>query len=405
MPRTHLFVAALLGFSLCAFQSPADEAASAPSDPLPVEALKLGEHFRGEVLKVSQQYTETIKNLPAVQQTQLLALQKKLQESGDLDGYLAVNKEAKRFAEAMKAEPDPFEKIPELPQSALVEKPDVLRALQDQYIKAHKDKLDIRDKKVEDLARSYITQMEGLKTDLTIKGRIPDAITVKKEVERIRKGLDDKTFVPQALTAATTAAPPPHASVTEPAAAPEVPVYGKTPEWAKWRFDRTGNFAGDAALFAHPDLPDQLDIDFLSQVGRGRISGRGEVERQTVDMRECSWFGKAIQWKVKDFSTLNATFVLQSKEIAAGQGYGPKAYLMLMSDKGPLGEGLEVTMMWKDVTLTITKDPDANRCTLGWVQGKIRKTVELPASGSVRVLFGIALRNQGERCDTTIVMQ
>ena len=403
MMRVKYFFAALL---LCASVSisrsaPAD--ANVPDDPLPAEALKLGEHFRVDVAKVAQQYAEAIKNLPAVQQTQLQALQKKLQEGGDLDGYLAVAKEIKRFAEALKAEPDPFEKIPELPDSALVNKPDALRGLQDQYIKAHKDKLDVRDKRVEDLAHAYITQLESLKADLTIKGRIREAIVVKKESERIRKGLEEKTFVQQSLSAVPAAKPA--ASTAESTSTADVPVYGKTPEWAKWQFDRTASFAGDANLFAHPDLPDQLDISFTPKTGRGRISGACDVGRQTVDMHECAWFGKAIQWKVKDFSTLNATILLQSQEIAAGQGYGPKAYLLLMNDKGPLGEGLEVTMMWKDVTLLIAKDPEANRCTLSWVQGKIKKTVDLPASGNVRVLFGIALRNLGERCDTTITMQ
>ena len=265
---------------------------------------------------------------------------------------------------------------------------------------AHKDKLDVRDRRGEELTRNYLVQMENLKTELTIKGRIHEAIAVKKEIERIRKGLEDKTFVQQALIA--TPVKPTAAGNT---ATAEAPVFGKIPEWAKWPFDRIGNFAGDANLFGHPDLPDQLDFDFVTKVGRGRISGRCEADRQTVDMRECAWFGKAIQWKVTDFSTLNAAFVLQSKEIAAGQGYGPKAYLLLMNDKGPLGEGLEVTMMWKAVTLTIAKDPDSNRCTLGWVQGKVKKTVDLPASGSVHVLFGICLRNLGERCDTTITMQ
>jgi len=403
MHSTYLFAALLLVAGDLAPLTRAGEEANVPADPLPAEAVKLGDHFRSEAAKIAQQYAETIKNMPAIQQTQLTSLQKKLQEAGDLDGYLTVTKEIERFADALKAEPDPFEKVPELPAGALVEKPDSLRALQDQYIKAHKEKRDIRDKGIEDRARNYIAQMENLKSELTIKGRIRDAIAVKKEIERIRKGLEDKTFVQQTLTAAN---PPARSSVIEPAATNnEVPVYGKVPEWAKWQFDRTGNFAGDASIFLHPDLPDQLNIDFAHKIGRGRISGRCEVERQTVDMRECAWFGKAIQWKVKDFSTLNATITLQSKEIAAGQGYGPKAYLLLLNEKGALGEGLEATLMWKEVTLTIAKDPDSNRCTLGWVEGKKKKTIDLPASGNVRVLFGIALRNLGERCDTTISMQ
>jgi hypothetical protein len=381
---------------------------NAPTAPLPAEALKLAEVFRTEVAKATQQYADSIRMLPSIQQSQLANLQKKLQDTGDLDGYLAVSKEAKRFAEALKAEPDPFEKIPELPESALVDKPEALRTLQDQYIKAHKDKADVRVKQVEELARSYASKMGDVVKDLTIKGRIHDAVAAKKEMERIKKGLEDKSFVQQALSAApvvkstvTTTTP----VANETPATNDVPVYGHAPEWSKWQFDRSASFAGGGFLFAHPDLPDQLTIDFNPKNGRGRLSGRCEIERQTIDMRECSWFGKAVQWRVKDFASLNATILLQSKEIAAGQGYGPKAYVMLLNDKGPIGDVLEATMLWKEMTLTIAKDPDSSRCTLGWPQGKVKKTIDLPASGGVRVLFGIALRNQGERCDTFVTMQ
>ena len=209
------FLPLLICICASAFATLADDTNNAPAPlPLPAEAVKLSDLFRVETGKIVQQYNDVIRNLPASQQTQLQALQKKLQEGGDLDGYLAVAAEIKRFSAALKTEPDPFEKIPEMPESALVTKPEALRALQDLYIKAHKDKLDIRDKREEDMTRSFITQLENVKTDLTIKGRITDAISVKKEVERIRKGLEDKTFVAQALSAfapkPATAAEAPH---------------------------------------------------------------------------------------------------------------------------------------------------------------------------------------------------
>ena len=401
----HLLALLLLGAQLLpVWQSTAAEEPNIPTGTLPAEAMKLGELLRAETAKISQQYAESLKALPAVQLAQLAALQKKLQDAGDLDGYLLVNKEVKRFTDALKTDPDPFEKIPEMPESSLVDKPESLRAIQDQYIKAYKDKNDVRGKRVEDLVRGYLGQMDNLKANLTMKGRIHEAIAVKKEIERVRGGLDDKSLVPQVITSSSPKTHSTTASV-DTNTAPEAPVYGKSPEWTKWQFDRTGSFTTEGNLFAHPDLPDQLNIDFMARTGRGRIYGRCEVEKQTVDMREYAWFGRAIQWKVKDFSTLNTTISLQSKEPAAGPGYGPKALLLLLSDKGPIGDGLEVTMTSKEVTLTIAKDAEVNRCTLGWVQGKVKKTVELPATGTVRVLFGIAMRNLGERCDTTIIMQ
>jgi hypothetical protein len=381
-----------------------------PLPALPLEANKFAESLRVEIPRIAQQYWEAIASLPATHSNQMVALQKKLQDAGDLDGYLAVNQEIKRFCDAIKAEPDPFEDISEMPKSALVELPDALRAMQDQYIKAYKDKGDLRNKNLEGLYRNYITQLETLKTDLTIKGRIPEAVIVKKEAERLRKGMEEKTLIPQILATLPVRprlaiTPLPAGPIEAPTSVTNIPAYGRMPDWAKWQFDRVANCTADASLFAHPDLPDQLTFDFSAKTGRGRITGRCEVERSEINMRECTWFGKAIQWKVKDFTTLNATIVLQSKEISPGKGYGPRAHLVLLADKGPLGEWLEVPLMWKDVTLTLAKDPAANRCTLGWVQGKIKKVVDLPARGSVRVLLGLSVRNLGERCDTTLSLQ
>lgn len=375
--------------------------------PLPPEAVKLGEAYRAEVAKLSTQLSETVKALPAAYRAKLAALQNELQASGDLDGYLAVTKEIARFAEAVKGEADPFEKVPEMPETALVAQPKKLRDLQDQYLKAYKEIADRRHKQIEDLTNRYIAQLEILQKDLTIQKRIRDAIAIKRETERLRKGVTDDTFVQQALAlVAETPAAAGHAATNSvPGAASPVPTFGKTPDWAKWQYDRDGNFAWEGYLFMHPDLPDELSLDFNTRNGRGRIYGRCQVDRMVVDMRERAWFGKAIAWKVKDFATLNATIELQSKEISAGQGYGPEAHLVLLGDKGLLGEGLDVAVMWHEVTLTIAKDPESNRCTLGWPQGKIKKMIDLPATGTVRVLFGMTVRNPGERCETNVIMQ
>lgn len=385
----------------------ADEENSAPAaPPLPSEAVRLAEVYRVEAAKIAAQQAESVKALPAAYQIQLAALQKKLQESGDLDGYLGVAKEMKRFAAALTGEADPFEKVPEMPEGALVSKPESLRALQDQYLRAYKEKSDRRHKQLEELTNTLIAQLENVQKDMTIKGRIRDAIAVKREVERLRKGVADDTFVQQALALVSEQPRSSRSSTNAPAAPVDsIPTYGRVPDWAKWEFDHDGNFCSEGYLFRHPDLPDELNMAFDARLGRGRVDGRCDVERQVVEMRERSWFGKALQWKVKDYSNLNATIVLQSKEIAAGREYGPVVNLVLLGEKGQLGEGLDVTIMWHEITLTIAKDPDSGKCTLGWTQGKIKKVVDLPPSGAVRVLLGIAVRNPGERCDTTITMR
>lgn len=410
--RLHsiLLVGVLLGACLTGSRSAGDtETPLPPSVPLPPEVNRLGDLFHSEVSRISVQFTESIRQLPGAFLSQLGALQKRMQETGDLDAYLAVSKEIERFTQATKGESDPFEKVPEMPDSALVDKPESLRTLQNQYVKACQDKGDHRRKQIEDLAGTYVAKLEALQKDLTIKNRIRDAIAVKKEVDRVRKGLADNSFVQQALASASTrtgASAHAGTNTTDSAStAPEGPFYGKVPDWAKWQHDRFGNFAAEGYLFGHPDLPDELTLDWNPKNGRGRVSGRCEVDRRVVDMRERAWFGKAILWKVKDLNTLNATIALQSRELSAGDGYGPKAHLVLLGEKSPLGDCIDIPLTQKEITLTLAKDPDASRCTLGCPQQNIRRTVDLPASGVVRVLLAVTVRNPGERCDTTLTMQ
>jgi hypothetical protein len=411
--RLHsiLLCGVLLGSCLTGSPSAADpEATPPPGAPLPPEVNRLGDLFHSEVVRISVQFNESIRQLPGAFLVQLGALQKRMQETGDLDAYLAVSKEIERFTQAIKGESDPFEKVPEMPDSALVDKPESLRTLQNQYVKAYQDKGDHRRKQIEDLAGTYAAKLEALQRDLTIKNRIREAIAVKKETERVRKGLADNSFVQQTLVAVSTrnGASSAHngTNTTDSATAtPEGPFYGKVPEWAKWQHERFGNFAAEGYLFGHPDLPDELTLDWNPKNGRGRFSGRCEVDRRVVDMRERAWFGKAILWKIKDLNTLNATIALQSRELSAGDGYGPKAHLVLLGEKGPLGDGIDIPLLQKEITLFLAKDRDASRCTLGCPQQKIRQSVDLPASGVVRVLLAVTVRNPGERCDTTLTMQ
>lgn len=374
--------------------------------PLPAEAAKLTDGYRTEIARITGQYNEDIKALPTAYQAQIQVKQKKSQASGDLDGYLSFTKELTRFAAAIKGEADPFEKIPEMPESALVTAPEALRVLQDQYLKVYKEKAERRHKQIEDSTNVYIARLESLQKELTILDRIQAAIDIKREIDRLHKEITDDTVVQQALAlVASQPAPatPAATHVETPASASS--TFGHMPDWARWEYEKEGNFAWEGYLFLHPDLPDELTLDFDHRIGRAHVYGRCQVDRQIVDQRERAWFGKAIAWKVKDPATLNATIVLQSREIAAGQGNGPAAHLVLLNDKGPIGEGLDVTLMWHEVTLTLARDPASGKCVLSWTEGKVKKLIDLPASGAVHVLLGVTVRNPGERCDTSIEMR
>jgi hypothetical protein len=244
---------------------------------------------------------------------------------------------------------------------------------------------------------------------LTRNNRIADAVVVRHEVERLRKNVTNDQFMAQALIALTQSAATNGAGILPPAGgapggAGAPAVYGTVPDWAKWGWEKTENYAQEGYLFAHPDLPNELEIDFNHKTGRGRVSGRCYYDRMVVDMRERNSFGKAIMWQITNVQTLNATFQLQSKEISVGQNYGPTAQLVLFADKTPL-LALTVPLMATETTLRVVKDPEGNRCALMWLQGKRTEKVNLPDTGTLHLLFAITVRNPGERCDTSIVMQ
>jgi len=387
------------GLPACAWAAP----------ELPVEMARAAEIYTSEVARIAVQHQETIKGLPRQYQADLTEMQKKLQISGDLDGVLATANEAKRFAAALNAEGDPFELVPEMPQNALVEAPAVLRALQDAYIKRHKESADLRTTRLNELTLRYINSLTVIQKDLTRKDRIADAVLVRNETERLRKAMADEQFVAQTLAALSPAVgAPPTADPLTPASNNDAgnthPVFGSVPNWAKWEFEATGHYAQEGYLFAHPDLPDELNIDFNPKNGRGRVYGRCYVDRLVVDMRERAWFGKAIMWRIPDASQLTATIQLQAKEISVSQHYGPAAHLIVFSEKTPL-QAMTVPLMAAETTLRVVKDPDANRCAIMWLQGKRTEMFNLPATGALRLLLAVTVRNPGERCDTTIVMQ
>lgn len=403
---THtLLSVALFSTALSVFEPACSQAASAA----PVELVRSAEIYTNEITRIAGQYIEAVKGLPRQYQTDLLEMQKKLQESGDLDGMLAVAKEAKRFAAALAGERDPFETVPEMPENALVNEPVVLRALQDNYLKRYKDGADLRYSRLNELTSRYIKGLTGIQKELTRKDRIADAVFVRHEVERLRNAATNEQFVAQILAMlpestgnnANEVQPP--TRTTEQTNNTSV-SYGAVPNWAKWEWEKTDNYAQEGYLFAHPDLPDELEINFNPKTGRGRIFGRCNFDRMVVDMRERTWFGKAIMWQIPDAQNLNTTFLLQSREISAGQNYGPVAQLVLFSDKTPL-QAITVPLMATETTLRVVKDPEGNRCALMWLQGKRTEKINLPATGTLHLLLSITVRNPGERCDTTITMQ
>jgi hypothetical protein len=160
--------------------------ASAQNATLPEVAQALAV-FDAECCKIQSQYAETQAAPPRLYTNQLATLRRKLQDAGDLEGILAVMRESERFSAAITGETDPFERVPEMPESTLVNTPTALRQLQDAYLKSRCDQTELRNKQLTDLTGRLIGRLDVITKGLTIGNRIADAVLVKKEADDWRK--------------------------------------------------------------------------------------------------------------------------------------------------------------------------------------------------------------------------
>ncbi len=374
---------------------------------LPAEAAQAREALAAETGKAKAQHEAARAALPTVYIGQLATLKRKFQEDGDLDGMLATMKEAKRFVAAQAAEADPFEAVPELTTEALVAAPAELRQLQDAYLKSHADRAEALTRQVEERVAQLIARLEALVKDLTRQNRIEEALAVRAENERWRQALAEK----RAFEAADRLARDFPAAAQETPA--ETPAEQKPPDtaavpaapWRAWKLDRIATYAQEGSLFAHPDLPDELTLAFDEAAGEMRVQGVCTVAQAPVEMRERSWFGKAVRWSVPTPEHLQATFHIVSKELAPGKDFGPAVQLVVQNDK-TRQQVFTLPLTYRETTLRIEYDKTTAGHRIVWVQGQTAMPVTLPpGAGAIRLLFTITVCRVGERCDSVIAIR
>ncbi|GEM_PF-1540521 len=379
-------------------------ARAAASSTLPPEAAQLLVVFDAECAKIKVQHEEAVVSLPRVYTNQIATLRRKFQESGDLEGMLAAIREEKRFIAAVEGEADPFERVPEMPESALVKSPEALCQLQESYLKNRSDRADVRNKQLVELVGRLTGRLDVIMRDLTIRNRIPEAVLVRREAEYWRQALaDDRVFdmtERRAIVRTETASLPEQgaisdALITGPSNAP----------WRQWKLDQISNYAQEGSLFGHPDLPDELTIDVDKARGQIRVDGVCKISQAPVEMRERSWFGKAVRWTVPDSKLLAATFQIASRELAPAKDTGPAVQLIVQCDKAR-PQVFTRSIMYRDMTIQILYDAETASHRIVWVQGQIGIPVNVPANArTIRVLLTVTVNRPGERCDSLITLK
>ncbi|MGI6496249.1 MAG: hypothetical protein ACOX5G_09200 [Kiritimatiellia bacterium] len=381
-------------------------------EALPAELVAPAANYRSFMRQIVADYNEKTTKLPLLYAKEIQSLAEQLRAGGDLEGFLAADREYKRFEAAMAGERDPFELTPEMPSSALVKKPAQLRVRQDAYLKSFQEANAEREKRVVDCSVRYVAALRVLTTDLTKKNRIADAMAVKREADRIQKAMDDGKLVALAETFATEQPPatpetaePASGTSGEEAAVAKPMVYGRTDPWTYWRFEGVKNFAQEGMLIGHPDIPDELTGDYDRRRWKGTIQGRCRFERAVVDMFERSWMGKAFLWSVRDPAQLRATIAMESLELSTGKDAGPHARFAILDADSKVLDAINIPLMSRTATLRIAYNADDNFCAINWLQGKETKKIPLPSKGPYYVLLGFCVRNPGEECNTSFAFE
>jgi hypothetical protein len=143
------------------------------------DLASLQEAYRGQVSKIEAKYAALKEKIPADYTNALNALELSFTKKGDLDSIVAIRAERDRFLVAQ-----------DVPNEALVKSPPALKALQDRFQKAVVDLEAGKKKDIVAITVPYLTRLEQLKTSLTKRSKVDDALLVKTEIDNIKGSVD-----------------------------------------------------------------------------------------------------------------------------------------------------------------------------------------------------------------------
>lgn len=409
-----------------------DEPAAAA---LPPEVAKLREAYRSGLAKIAAEYDASLLPLAETYVLELKGLSSRFKESKDQAGSDAVKKEAGRFMQALGAEPDPFETVPELPSEALVSAPEALRLIQETYV-ARRTANDLaRNEKVTAFAEKYVGGLDLLHGRLTSDGKAAEAAAAKKEGNRMRVSMQRKDFAARAFDEAGTKirlmpAAPDVANLKErAAAAPTTPrnlsalslndlhpvvqafllkplEYDKDwpPEITKWKFEGSGNYAHDFSLYNMPGQPDELGLFAYGKTLRAYVRGTIKYSTLNFDNKAISWMGKGMAWRLTDSRDLVCKVVFRTKKPALKEDSGPAACVAVysVSENNRVIASMSVPMLEEETEMRMAKHYSYNRMNIAWGGTKRKRGFTVPDHMPLRVVVGIAGFAPGEEVDATI---
>ena len=426
--RTIFFCLCLAAFSASAQTAPP------VAPPLPTEAVRLNNAYRAELAKLAESYNAA---LPPLAENYVLALKKlstRFKESKDASGTEAVRKEAARFMQALGADPDPFETVPELTRDALTTV-EALRLIQEDYVARRTLNDQTRNDKARELAEKYIAGLDQLCARYTADEQAPAAAAAKKEATRVRVALQRKDFANRAFEEVGTSCRlmppvPDVATLKEKADAPQPTTrnlsalaltdlapavqaflmkpleYDKDwpPEITKWEFEGSGNYSHDFSLYNQAGMPDELGIFAYPKTLRAYVRGTKKGSTINFNNQAITWLGKAVSWQLTDSRDLVCKILFTTKKPALKEDSGPAACVAVysISENNRLIASMSVPMLGETTQVRMAKHFSYNRLNIVWEGTKRKRGFTIPDHVPIRVVVGIAGFAPGEEVDATI---
>jgi hypothetical protein len=403
---------------------------------LPAEAARLHAAYRTGLESIAKDYDASLLPLAENYVLELRRLSTRMKEAKDAAGMQAVRKEAGRFMQALAAEPDAFETVPELTADNVVEAPEALRLIQEAYA-ARRTANDLaRNEKVTALSEKYHGGLEMLQARYTSDGKPAEAAAAKKEATRLRVAMQRKDFATRALQDAglTVRFMPPVPDVAAikekleaaPAGgprnltalalnelAPAIQAFLMKPldydrEWPpeiiKWSYEGTGNYAHDFALYKQPGQPDELGIFAYPKTLRAYVRGTIKYSTMNFDNKALSWMGKGMSFRLNDSRDLACKVVFRTQRPALSEAGGPAGCVAVYSidEDNRLIASMSVPMLSEETALRMAKHYSYNRMNIVWDGTKRKRGFTIPDHMPMRVVAGIAGFAPGEQVDATI---
>jgi hypothetical protein len=407
-----------------------------PPVALPPEGIRMRDAYRADLVKIAEAYNASLLPLAEGYVLDLKQLSARFKEAKDPGGMEAVKKEAGRFMQALAAEPDPFETVPELVKEKIAETPESLRLIQENYIGRRTANDLARNEKVNGLVARYIAGLDLLQSRLTADEQIKEAAAAKKEATRMRVAMQRKDFVNRAFDEAKASyrlVPPvpdvanlkergdtPHAASSRNLSALAVtdlapliqtflmrPLeYDKDwpPEIIKWKFEGSSNYSHDFSLYNLAGQPDELGIFAFPKTMRAYVRGTKKASTVNYDNKAITWLGKAMAWRLTDSRDLVCKVVYRTKKPALKEDTGPAACVAVYSinEGNRLIASMSVPMLTEETQIRMAKHFSYNRMNIVWEGTKRKRGFTIPDHVPIRVVTGIAGFAPGEEVDATI---